>query len=120
MECIRNGLGWIGYDSIGIQYIPLGTSPRPDARPGKAQRGTGRFHYNAGNETMPATSLITEAITMAQCAYCGAELKPPVRAPHTVYVKSLYRIAGQDYCRHHIISAAVAAGSMVKQTTEDG
>ena len=31
------------------------------------------------------------------------------RSP-TVYVKSLYRIAGQDYCRHHIAKAAVAAG----------
>ena len=47
---------------------------------------------------------------MPQCVACGAELEPPVRSPHTVYVKSLYRIAGQDYCRHHIISAAVAAG----------
>ena len=47
---------------------------------------------------------------MPRCAFCGAELEPPVRAPHTVYVKSLYRIAGQDYCRHHIIRAAVAAG----------
>ena len=37
---------------------------------------------------------------MAHCIACGAELEPPVRAPHTVYVKSLYRIAGQDYCRH--------------------
>ena len=34
----------------------------------------------------------------------------PVRTPHTVYPKSLYRIAGQDYCRHRIIRAAVAAG----------
>ena len=47
---------------------------------------------------------------MPQCATCGAEVEPPVRAPHTVYVKTLYRIAGQDYCRHHIIRAAVAAG----------
>ena len=47
---------------------------------------------------------------MAQCVACGAELEPPVRVPHTVYVKSLYRIGGQDYCRHHIIRAAVAAG----------
>ena len=47
---------------------------------------------------------------MAQCIACGAELEPPVRAPHTVYVKTLYRIAGQDYCRHHVIRAAVAAG----------
>ena len=34
--------------------------------------------------------------------------------PHTVYVKSLYRIAGQDYCRHHIIGAAVAAGDITE------
>ena len=25
-------------------------------------------------------------------------------------MKSLYRIGGQDYCRHHIIRAATAAG----------
>ena len=47
---------------------------------------------------------------MPKCAHCGAELEPPVRIPHTVYVKSLYRVAGQDYCRHHVIRAAVAAG----------
>ena len=47
---------------------------------------------------------------MPQCIACGAELEPPVRVPHTVYVKSLYRIAGQDYCRHHIIRAAVITG----------
>ena len=47
---------------------------------------------------------------MPNCIACGAELVPPVRAAHTVYVKSLYRIGGQDYCRHHIIRAAVAAG----------
>ena len=41
---------------------------------------------------------------------CGQELEPPIRVPHTIYVKSLYRIAGQDYCRHHIIRDAVAAG----------
>ena len=47
---------------------------------------------------------------MPSCVACGAELEPPVRTPHTVYVKSLYRIAGQGYCRHRIIRAAVAAG----------
>ena len=47
---------------------------------------------------------------MPSCVACGAELEPPVRAPHTVYVKSLYRMGGQDYRRHHIIRAAVAAG----------
>ena len=47
---------------------------------------------------------------MLSCVGCGAELEPPVRAPHTVYVKTLYRIGGQDYCRHHIVRAAVATG----------
>ena len=47
---------------------------------------------------------------MASCVACGAELEPPVRVPHTVYVKRLYRIASQDYCRHHALRAAVAAG----------
>ncbi len=48
---------------------------------------------------------------MPQCVACGAELEPPARAAHTVYyAKTLYRIGGQDYCRHHIIKAAVAAG----------
>ena len=47
---------------------------------------------------------------MLNCVACGAELEPPVRTPHTVYVKKLYRVAGQDYCRHHIIRSAVAAG----------
>ena len=46
---------------------------------------------------------------MPSCVACGAELELLVRVPHTVYVKSLYRIGGQDYCRHHIIRAAVAA-----------
>ena len=41
---------------------------------------------------------------------CETELEPQARASHTVYVKTLYRIAGQDYCRHHIARAAVAAG----------
>ena len=41
---------------------------------------------------------------------CGAELEPPVRAPHAVYVTTLYRIARQDYCRHLVIRAAVNAG----------
>ena len=45
---------------------------------------------------------------MLSCVAGGAELEPPVRVPHTVYVKSLYRIGGQDYCRHHIIKGAAA------------
>ncbi len=47
---------------------------------------------------------------MPNCAACGAELEPPVRVPHTVYVKTLYRVAGQNYCRHRIIKAGLAAG----------
>ena len=33
---------------------------------------------------------------MSRCVACGAELEPTVRAPHTVYVMTLYRIGGQD------------------------
>ena len=29
---------------------------------------------------------------MPKCAVCGVALEPPVRVPHTVYVKKLYRI----------------------------
>ena len=47
---------------------------------------------------------------MLSCVAGGAQLEPPVRAPHTVHVKTLYRIGVQNYCRHHIIRAAVAAG----------
>ena len=47
---------------------------------------------------------------MLSCVAGGAQLEPPVRVPHTVYVKTPYRIGVQDYCRHHIIRAAVAAG----------
>ena len=47
---------------------------------------------------------------MPQCVASDAELEPLVRTPHTVYVQTFYRIAGQDYCRHHIIKAAVSAG----------
>ncbi len=31
---------------------------------------------------------------MSSCVACGAELAPPVRSSHTVYVKTLYRIGG--------------------------
>ena len=48
--------------------------------------------------------------TVPKYVACGAQLELPVRTPHTVYVKTLYRISGQDYCRHHVIRAAVAAG----------
>ena len=47
---------------------------------------------------------------MPSCVTCGKELEPPARAPHTNYVKILYQLAGQTYCRHHVIKAAVAAG----------
>ena len=55
---------------------------------------------------------------MPQCAACVTEPEPPVRVPHTVYVKSLYRVGGQDYCRHHIIKAAVAAGVITDRLRE--
>ena len=57
---------------------------------------------------------------MSSCIACGTELEPPARAPHTVYVKTLYRIAGQDYCRHHITKAAVAAGLITEVRAGSG
>ena len=51
---------------------------------------------------------------MPQCVACGAELEPLVRKAHTVYVKTLYRIGAEEYCRHHIIRAAVNAGYIVE------
>ena len=77
----------------------------PDAAPGKAQRRGGGLHYNLFNTTDHP-----EVKNMPTCATCGAQLEPPIRIPHTVYVKSLYRVGSQDYCRHHVIRAAVAAG----------
>ena len=63
------------------------------------------IHYNPASVINQA-----EVRTMPKCAFCGAELEPPVRALHTIYMKSLYRIGGQDYCRHHVIITAVALG----------
>ena len=36
-----------------------------------------------------------------------------------VYVKTLYRIGGQDYCWHHIIRAPVASGVITKVKAGD-
>lgn len=58
--------------------------------------------------------------TSPQCVACGAEPEPPVRAPHTVYVKTLHRIAGQDCCRHHVIGAAVDGGVITEVRTGAG
>ena len=90
---------------IGFHCIPLTTSPPHGVVPGKTQSGATGFHYNTVNATN-----YPEVRIMSKCIACGDELEPPVRAPHTVYVKTLYRIGGQDYCRHHIIRPAVAAG----------
>ena len=61
----------------------------------------------------PATSLITGGESHAQLR-CLRRPTGAARTPHTVYVKTLYRIAGRNYCRDHIIKAAVAAGVIVK------
>ena len=59
---------------------------------------------------------------MLSCVAGGAQLEPPVRVPHTVHVKTLYRIGVQDYCHDHIIRAAAAAGVItgVKAGAIDG
>ena len=35
---------------------------------------------------------------MANCFICQTELAPPMRAPHTVYVRRLFLVGGQTYC----------------------
>ena len=75
--------------------------------------GLGKTTNESGGAftTIPVTQSNHPAVrTMLSCVAGGAQLEPPVRAPHTVYVKKIYRVAGQDYCRHHLIRAAVAAG----------
>ncbi len=47
---------------------------------------------------------------MLACHACGVQLTPPVRQPHTVYVRKLFLLGGRHYCRHHVVAAAVAAG----------
>ena len=37
-----------------------------------------------------------------------------VTVPHTIYMKTLHRVAGQDDCRHHVVWAAVIAASIAE------
>ena len=100
MQCIEiHCIPMAGKPMAGTPPRSAGATAKEDDQPSQV------VHHNAGNVTNHP-----EVRTMATCVACGAELEPPVRAPHTVYVKTLYRIGGQDYCRHHIIRAAVAAG----------
>ena len=47
---------------------------------GKGNKGSEGFSYDPGNK-----SNHPEVNTMASCAFCGAELEPPVRARHKGY-----------------------------------
>ena len=96
-------MDWTGIQCNGYYWVPV-----HGALPSRAKRERAPVVFT----TIRATRLINhpEVKTMPKCAACGAELAPPVRVPHTVYVKTLYRVVGQDYCRHHVIRAAVAAG----------
>ena len=60
--------------------------------------------------TMLSTSPITGGEHHAPMRCLRRRTGAARTCPPTVYVKSLYRIGGQDYCRHHIIKAVVAAG----------
>ena len=110
---ISISLDWNG-SGHGMDWHPLlscalhtngwqSTAQRGGQRVGENdKRVRGRFHYDAGNDTET-----TEGENMPSYVACGAELELPVRVPHTVYVKILYRIAGQDYCRHAEIENAI-------------
>ena len=96
-----------GMHSIPVQCIPLDwIAFRPPARVND-QRQLGTFTTIGVND--PTATLSNGGGTMASCFICQTELAPPVRARHTIYVRKLFLLGGQTYCRHHIIPAAVAA-----------
>ena len=80
--------------------------------------GLGKTTNESGGAftTTPATPNHLAVRTMLSCVAGGAQLEPPVRVPHTVHVKTPYRIGVQDYCRHHIIRAG--AGPVVARPRE--
>ena len=98
MVCIR-------YQSNAYHWIGLRSGPRPELT---TKRQLGAFTTIGVND--PTAILSNGGDTMASCFICQTELAPPVRARHTVYVRKLFLLGGQTYCRHHIIPAAVAAG----------
>ena len=99
---------------IPIHSIPIHSIPMDSNRLLSAEgNGSGKTTNESGGcslQLRQLTQTTREVRTMLSCVAGGAQLEPPVRAPHTVHVKTLYRIGVQNYCRHHIIRAAVAAG----------
>ena len=82
----------------------IGIPPGPSLPP-RARRRRRRYRHGGqwirGSLESGSNSNVTrhlEVSIMPQCAAWGAQLEPPVRALHVVCVKSLYRIAGRDYC----------------------
>ena len=50
---------------------------------------------------------------MSNCIPCGAGLEPPVRVPHTVYVKTLYHITTTAVAASIITEVKPGAGPVV-------
>ena len=101
MVCIRYQSS--AYHWIGLDWIALRSPARVNEK-----RQLGAFINIGVND--PTAILSNGGDTMANCFICQTELAPPARARHTVYVRKLFLLGGQTYCRHHIIQAAVAAG----------
>ena len=102
MKC-QHSLVSIAIQFTTYQWMAIDCSAQRATVRRKRKTRPGAVQYNAGNVRSPGGEILPN------CVACGSELEPPVRAPHPVYVKTLYRIGGQDYCRHHIVRAAVAA-----------
>ena len=85
-------------DTNALESIPyqcnssLAQAPSGHPPGERDKRVSGWFHYNSGKATNHP-----EVRTLPKCAFCDDELVPPVRTPHTGYVKTLYRVGGQGY-----------------------
>ena len=109
-------MDWTGIQWYGMESSTIGYQVH-DPAPSLAKRYGAPVVFT----TIRATPTnYPDVGTMPKCAACGAELKLPVRTPHTVYVKTLYRVAGQDYCHHHIIRAVVAVSIIAEVNHNDG
>ena len=90
MECIRNGMDWYAVDCYPFHSIPMDSNRLLSAEGnglGKTTNESGGAFTTTPDNAGNATNHL-EVRTMLSCVAGGAQLEPPVHAPHTVYVKT--------------------------------